>query len=65
MIVAFIDAQRDQFGIEPICAVLQVAPSTFRFTVFGSTPHTSPAARHDARRAYASTTSMFFLADNM
>ena len=29
MIVAFIDEQRDEFGVEPICTVLQVAPSTY------------------------------------
>nr|WP_245956703.1 IS3 family transposase [Nonomuraea fuscirosea] len=28
-IVAFIEAHRDRFGIEPICEVLQVAPSTY------------------------------------
>ena len=29
MIVGFIDAHRDEFGVEPICRVLQVAPSTY------------------------------------
>ena len=29
MIVTFIDDQRDQFGVAPICEVLQVAPSTY------------------------------------
>ncbi len=29
MIVAFIDDQRNVFGVEPICDVLQVAPSTY------------------------------------
>jgi putative transposase len=29
VIVAFIDEQRDEFGVEPICTVLQVAPSTY------------------------------------
>jgi len=29
VIVGFIDGQRDEFGVEPICAVLQVAPSTY------------------------------------
>jgi putative transposase len=29
VIVAFIDAHRDEFGVEPICRVLQVAPSTY------------------------------------
>jgi putative transposase len=27
--VEFIDANRDEFGVEPICRVLQVAPSTY------------------------------------
>src|SRR5690606_21867254 len=27
---AFIDAQRDTFGVEPICKVLQIAPSGYR-----------------------------------
>ena len=26
---ALIDAHRDQFGVEPICHVLEVAPSTY------------------------------------
>ena len=29
MIVAFIDEHRDEFGVEPICTTLQVAPSTY------------------------------------
>jgi putative transposase len=29
MIVAYIDEHRDTFGVEPICAQLQVAPSTY------------------------------------
>jgi putative transposase len=29
VIVGFIDDQREVFGVEPICAVLQVAPSTY------------------------------------
>ena len=29
MIVEFIDANRDELGVEPICEVLQVAPSTY------------------------------------
>jgi putative transposase len=29
VIVAFIDEQREEFGVEPICATLQVAPSTY------------------------------------
>jgi hypothetical protein len=27
--VRFIDAHRDAFGVEPICAVLPIAPSTY------------------------------------
>jgi putative transposase len=27
--VGFIDAHRDEFGVEPICGVLQIAPSTY------------------------------------
>ena len=29
MIVAFIDAHREAYGVEPICAVLPIAPSTY------------------------------------
>jgi putative transposase len=29
VIVAFVDANRDEFGVEPICRTLQVAPSTY------------------------------------
>jgi putative transposase len=32
VIVEFIDANRDEFGVEPICTVLQVAPSTYYAT---------------------------------
>ena len=28
-VVAYIDAHRDRFGVEPICTALQVAPSTY------------------------------------
>ena len=27
--VAYIDAHKDRFGVEPICAVLPIAPSTY------------------------------------
>ena len=30
MIVGFIDEHRVEFGVEPICRALQVAPSTYR-----------------------------------
>ena len=29
VIVAFVDEHRDEFGVEPICRHLQVAPSTY------------------------------------
>ena len=29
MIVAFVDEHRDEFGVEPICRALQMAPSTY------------------------------------
>ena len=40
----FIDTNRDEFGVEPICETLQVAPSTYyaaraghrRFVSFGT-----------------------------
>jgi putative transposase len=28
-VIAYIDAHRDEFGVEPICRVLQIAPSTY------------------------------------
>jgi putative transposase len=28
-LVAFIDAHREAYGVEPICAVLPIAPSTY------------------------------------
>ena len=27
--VRYIDAHRDEFGVEPICSTLQMAPSTY------------------------------------
>ena len=29
MIVEFIDVNRDELGVEPICKVLQIAPSSY------------------------------------
>ena len=29
VIVGFVDDDRDELGVEPICRVLQIAPSTF------------------------------------
>ena len=45
MIVAYIDEHRDEFGVEPICRVLQVAPSTY-YSVKSRTP--SARALRDA-----------------
>jgi putative transposase len=28
-VITYVDAHRDEFGVEPICRVLQVAPSTY------------------------------------
>jgi putative transposase len=36
--VSFIDAHRDEYGVEPICSVLPIAPSTYY--------------AHEARRAH-------------
>jgi transposase InsO family protein len=45
--VAFIDDHRDQFGVEPICAVLPIAPSTyFRCKA----EHRDPARRSPRRQ---------------
>lgn len=48
--VAFIDAERDAYGVEPICRVLQVAPSWYyTLKARGSHPERLPArARQDA-----------------
>jgi putative transposase len=47
--VAFIDQHRETYGVEPICAVLPIAPSTyFRHRVHRQDPPTRSArARHD------------------
>ena len=39
MTVSFIDANRHEFGVEPICSVLQVAPSTY-YAAKSRTPST-------------------------
>ena len=43
MIVTFVDEHRDEFGVEPICTALQVAPSTYYATK--SRPVSARAAR--------------------
>ena len=49
MIVTFIDQHRDRYGVEPICAVLRIAPSTYyRHKVEQQRPETRSArARQD------------------
>ena len=45
MMVAFIDAQRDAYGVEPICRVLPIAPSTY----FRRKSHEADPTRRSAR----------------
>jgi len=45
-VVAFIDANRDELGVEPICTVLQVAPSTY-YAAKGREKHPSARAVRD------------------
>jgi putative transposase len=51
MMVAFIDDHREQFGVEPICAVLPIAPSPyFRRKVEQRDPaRRSARVQHDER----------------
>ena len=45
--VGFIDANRDELGVEPICTALQVAPSTY-YAAKARQIHPSARARRDA-----------------
>jgi putative transposase len=45
MMVTFIDAQRDAYGVEPICRVLPIAPSTY----FRCKSHHADPTRRSAR----------------
>ena len=47
VIVEYIDEHRDEFGVEPICRVLQVAPSTY---YAAKTPAGRPSARAGGTR---------------
>ena len=47
--VDFIDAHRGRFGVEPICAQLPIAPSTYYDTK--SRPESVRARRHRAMTA--------------
>jgi putative transposase len=44
--VTFIDQHRDTYGVEPICAVLPIAPSTY----FRHKAHEQDPARRSARQ---------------
>jgi len=46
--VAFIDAHHERYGVEPICAVLPIAPSTYYAAKVGQRDPTRTSAR--ARR---------------
>lgn len=43
-----IDAHRDEYGVEPVCRVLEVAPSTY-YAVKARERDPSARARRDAR----------------
>ena len=46
--IAFIDAHRENYGVEPICKVLPIAPSTYHARIAGRRDPTKLSAR--ARR---------------
>jgi putative transposase len=50
VIVAYIDEHRDEFGVEPICEVLQMAPSTY---YAAKKREVAPSARASRRRGDA------------
>ncbi len=44
--IAFIDAHREVYGVEPICRVLPIAPSTYHeHAARGRDPDRAPASR--------------------
>ena len=43
--IAFIDAHRDAYGVEPICRVLAIAPSTYHAHVARRADPTKASAR--------------------
>jgi hypothetical protein len=47
--VQFIEDHRDQYGVEPICAVLPIAPSTYQSEHFSGQMHTSLVRQPPAR----------------
>jgi hypothetical protein len=44
MRVAFIDAHRDEYGVEPICAELPIAPATYYEPKARARPYAPAAA---------------------
>ncbi len=54
MVIAFVDAHREAYGVEPICRVLEIAPSTYdEAKAREADPERRPerARRDDALRA--------------
>ena len=53
--MAFIDAHRDEYGVEPICAELPIAPSTYyesKAREAGGTPLPARTRRDARSRAF-------------
>ena len=67
--IAFIDDHRGVYGVEPICRVLPIAPSTYHAHVArrGDPAKTSPRARQDLvlmegiRQVHAANFGVFFV----
>jgi putative transposase len=53
MMVAFIDAHRDAHGVEPICDLLPIAPSTYYATKAREAEPARRQPRTAARRSLA------------
>ncbi len=55
--VDFVEANRDEYGVEPICDVLPIAPSTYyehhARRVDSETPRVQPSALHTHERRTA------------
>ena len=51
--ISFVDAYRDDYGVEPICRVLAIAPSTYHaHDTRRAKPETAPVrVKRDAMRA--------------
>ena len=46
--IAFINEHRDTYGVEPICKVLPIAPSTYRLHAAGTARSAIAAGSHPA-----------------